>query len=203
MARPARIEENRPLAALREAAEIIRLLLAGDESGFAGERFTLAPGTALAYSRVRDAIPLLVGTWGRDTMRWAATVAAEVKLGGTANPDFVRVAREWIANDEVGVVTGCVTVVDEDGSRARALAAEVVRGYLDVVAHLDPTLGLEPGRPAPLEKFCIAGTPEQVAARVSELWDAGVDRVELGTPQGRTTVEGVELICERVLPLLR
>jgi hypothetical protein len=30
-----------------------------------------------------------------------------------------------------------------------------------------------------------------------------VDRVELGTPQGRTPLWGVALICERVLPLLR
>ena len=35
------------------------------------------------------------------------------------------------------------------------------------------------------------------------LWEAGADRVELGTPQGRTTREGVRLICERVVPLLR
>ena len=56
---------------------------------------------------------------------------------------------------------------------------------------------------APLERFCIAGTPEEVAARVVELWDAGADRVELGTPQGRSPLAGVDLICDRVLPLLR
>ena len=43
----------------------------------------------------------------------------------------------------------------------------------------------------PLDRFAIAGTPEEVAARVIELWEAGADRVELGTPQGRTTREGV------------
>lgn len=197
------IEEPRPLAALQEAVVIVRALLAGDERGVAGKRFTLEPGTALAYPRIRDSVPLLVGTWGRETMRWAATVADEVKLGGTANPDLVRVAREWIGKDSVGLVTGCVTVVDEDGDAARERAADVVRGYLDVVAHLDPTLELEPGEPLPLERFCIAGTPEQVAERVGELWNAGADRVELGTPQGLTTGEGVDLICERVLPLLR
>jgi hypothetical protein len=42
-----------------------------------------------------------------------------------------------------------------------------------------------------------------VAAQVVGLWEAGADRVELGTPQGRTTRDGVRLICERVLPLLR
>ena len=197
------IDEERPLVALGEAVEIIRALLAGDDGGVDGSRFTLAPGTKLAYPRVRSAVPLLIGTWGRETMSWAATVADEIKLGGTANPDFVRVAREWIADPDVGIVTGCVTVVDEDGDWARERAREVVEDYLGVVAHLDPTLALEPGEPPPVERFCIAGTPGDVAARVTELWEAGADRVELGTPQGRTTLGGVDLICERVVPLLR
>lgn len=197
------IDERRPLVALQEAVAIVRALLAGDDDGVDGSRFTLAAGATLAYPRVRSAVPLLIGTWGRETMRWAATVADEIKLGGTANPDLVRVAREWIADPAVGVVTGCVTVVDEDGGWARARAREVVEDYLGVVAHLDPTLELESGEPPPLSRFSISGTPEDVAARVIELWEAGAARVELGTPQGRTTLGGVDLICERVLPLLR
>jgi 5,10-methylenetetrahydromethanopterin reductase len=197
------IEEERPLAALREAVDIVRALLAGDDSGVAGERFTLAPGTRLSYPRVRDTVPLLVGTWGRETMRWAGTVADEVKLGGSANPDFVAVAREWLGNPEVRIVVGSVSVVDDDGAWARERARAAVEPYLEVVAHLDPTLALEPGEPAPLGRFCIAGTPEEVAAKVVELWDAGAHRVELGTPQGRSPLEGVGVLCERVLPLLR
>ena len=197
------IEEERPLAGLREAVEIVRALIAGDEAGVAGERFELAPRTTLAYPRVRDAVPLLVGTWGRKTARWAGTVAQEVKVGGSANPDLVAVVREWIGNPEVRVVLGSVSVVDEDGDWARERARTAVAPYLEVVAHLDPTLGLEPGEAPPLERFSIAGTPEEVAERVVGLWDAGADRVELVTPQGRTPLEGVDLVCERVLPLLR
>jgi 5,10-methylenetetrahydromethanopterin reductase len=194
------IEEERPLAALREAVVIIEALLAGDTSGVDGERFTLEPGTALAYPRARAKVPLLIGTWGRETARWAGTVADEVKIGGTANTDLLPVVRGWIDNPDVRLVVGCVTVVDEDGEWARAHAATVVQPYLDVVASHDPTL--EPGEKPSLERFCIAGTPDEVAGRVNELWDAGADRVELGTPQGRTPLAGVALICERVLPLL-
>ena len=60
-----------------------------------------------------------------------------------------------------------------------------------------------PGQEPPLDRFAIAGTPEEVAAQVIGLWEAGADRVELGTPQGRTTRDGVRLICERVVPSLR
>jgi 5,10-methylenetetrahydromethanopterin reductase len=136
-------------------------------------------------------------------MRWAGTVADELKLGGSANPAFVPVARKWLANDEVKIVVGSVSVVDENGVWARERARAAVAPYLGVVAHLDPTLEPGPGEPPPLDRFCIAGTPEDVAARVLELWDAGAARVELGTPQGRTPLEGVGVICDRVLPLLR
>ena len=195
------LREERPLEALREAVAVIRVLLARDESGFEGERFTLAPGTRLEYEPVRSAVPLTIGTWGRETARWAGTVADDVKVGGTANPDLLPLVRGWIDNPAVRVVTGCVAVVDEDGAWAREHARSVVGPYLDVVAPLDPTLP-EDEKPR-LERFCIAGTPEEVAARVRELWDAGADRVELGTPQGRTTLGGLELICDRVLPLVR
>jgi 5,10-methylenetetrahydromethanopterin reductase len=144
----------------------------------------------------------MIGTWGSSTARWAGTVARELKLGGSANPDLVPVARGWLDNPEVGVVLGCVSVVDEDGDWARDRARVMVEPYLEVVAHLDPTLELRPGQAAPLERFCIAGTPEEVAGRVIELWDAGAARVELGTPQGRSPTEGVGIICDRVLPLL-
>ena len=194
------IEEAQPLAALREAVAIVEALLAGDTAGVDGERFTLEPGIALAYPRVRDRVQLLIGTWGRETARWAGTVADEVKIGGSANPDLPPIVRGWIDNPDVRLVVGCVTVVDEDGAWARARAAQVVQPYLDVVASHDPTL--EPGAEPQLDRFCIAGTPEEVAERVHELWDAGADRVELGTPQGRTPLTGVELIGDRVLPLL-
>lgn len=197
------LEERRPLAALREAVTIVRALLAGDDSGFEGARYRLAPGTTLAYPRQRQAVPLMIGTWGKATAAWAGTVADEVKLGGSANPDLLPVVRDWIGNGAVKLVVGCVTVVDEDGAWARERARVAVEPYLEVVASLDPTIEARDGASLPLDRFCIAGTPEEVAGRVVELWDAGADRVELGTPQGRTTARGVDLICERLLPLLR
>jgi 5,10-methylenetetrahydromethanopterin reductase len=198
------VEEAQPLQGLREAVDIVAKLLSGDETGVAGERFRLAPGTALAYRRERPRVPLMIGSWGRRTIAWAGTVADEVKVGGTANPDLVPLVREWLgAGSSTRLVVGCVSVVDEDGDWARDRAREAVGPYLEVVARHDPTLELGPAEEPPLERFAIAGTPEDVAVRVRQLWDAGADRVELGTPQGRTTPTGIDLICERVLPLLR
>jgi 5,10-methylenetetrahydromethanopterin reductase len=197
------LDRRKPLTALREAVEIVRRLLAGDRSGLEGERFRLAPGAGLHYEPRRASVPLLIGTWRPRTAAFAGEVADEVKIGGCANPDMVRLMRQWIGNDDVGIVVGAVTVVDEDGDAARRRAHEEAALYLDVVGELDPTLELEPGEPPPLDRFTFAGTPEEVAEHARRLFDAGATRVEFGTPQGLTTAGGVELLAGRVLPLLR
>lgn len=197
------IEPRRPLTALRETVEIVRRLLAGDRSGLAGEVFSLAAGAGLAYEPLRREVPLMIGTWRPRTAAFAGEVAHELKIGGSANPDMVRLVREWIGNDDVAIVVGAVTVVDLDGRAARERARAEVEPYLGVVAHLDPTLELERGAEPPLDRFVLAGTPEEVAAQARRLLDAGAGRVEFGTPQGLTTSGGVDLLARRVLPLLR
>jgi 5,10-methylenetetrahydromethanopterin reductase len=197
------IDESRPLTRLREAVEIVRRLLARDSSGFTGEQFTLAPGAGLAYEPLRSKVPLLIGTWRPRAAAFAATVADEVKIGGCANPDMVRLMREWLGPDAPRIVVGAVTVVGEDGDAARRRAAEAVRMYLDVVGRLDASLELAAGDAVPIERFVLAGTPDDVARQTIALIDAGAYRVEFGTPQGQTTDEGVALLCDRVLPAVR
>jgi len=181
----------------------VRRLLAGDRSGFAGHRFFLAPDTGLNYEPLRRKVPLMIGTWASRTAALAGEVAEELKLGGCANPEMVRVAREWIGNDAVRIVVGAVTVVDEDGAAARRRARAEVELYLPVVAHRDPTLELRDGQEPPLDRFVFAGTPKEVAAHAERMFEAGASRVEFGTPQGLTTPAGLELIARQVLPNLR
>jgi 5,10-methylenetetrahydromethanopterin reductase len=188
------LEQPRPVETMREAVEVVRRLIAGDRSGFRGAHFELAPGAGLEYEPARRRIPLLLGTWRPRMAALAAEVADEVKIGGCANPAMVRLMREWIGRDEVGVVVGAVTVVDRDGDRARALAREKVAMYLEVVGGLDPTLA--PGE-TPLEKFVLAGTPAEVVAHVEELAAAGLKRVEFGDPVG------LDLLLAEVVPAFR
>jgi 5,10-methylenetetrahydromethanopterin reductase len=226
------IAQPRPLAHLAEAAAVVRALLAGETDGVAGRVFRLEPGVALRYERFRPRVPLLVGAWGPQTLALAGRIADEVKVGGAANPDVVPVVRERIAagaaaagraGHDVGIVVGAVSVVDEDGAAARALARSEVAMYLAVVADLDPTAEVPAdvlkavkahvaagdhaaaGRAIPddvLDRYAFAGTPDQIAAQVDRLFAAGAVRVELGTPHGLTPQHGIELIGTRVLPLL-
>jgi 5,10-methylenetetrahydromethanopterin reductase len=223
----------RPLAGLGDALEIVRRLLAGDARGYAGEVFSLEPGTALAYPRERRGVPLMVGTWSRGAARIAARLADEVKVGGSANPAMVRRMRRWLAEDlpryrrgedEVGVVVGALTVADRDGAAARCRARREVAMYLEVVGTLDPTArlpaGLLPGlrqllraskveaagRLVPddiLDLFAFAGTPEQISRQVEVLAEAGVRRIEFGTPHGAPAEAGIRLLAAQVLPHFR
>lgn len=217
------IEPARPLAALREAVEVVSRLLTGDTSGLAGEVFSLAEGAGLRYEPPRPRVPLLVGTWAARTAAFAGEVAQELKIGGSANPELVPVLRERIGNDSVRIVVGAVTVVDEDGAAARRKARTEAALYFPVVAGLDPTLEVAPrlvenvrrlvaagdaeaaGELIPdelLDRLAFAGTPAQVASRAAALYDAGAARVEFGTPHGLEPRAGVELLASRVLPAL-
>jgi 5,10-methylenetetrahydromethanopterin reductase len=218
------IEPRRPLTAIREAVEVIRRLLAGDESGFEGNQFSLAPGARLRYEPLRADVPLMIGTWGVRVAAYAGEMATELKIGGTANPDLVPVMRSRIGNDRVRIVVGAVTVVDEDAKAARQLAREEAALYFPVVAGLDPTLEVPPGLveevrrlvdarkraaagrlipDALLDKLAFSGTAEDVARQAAELYEAGAARVEFGTPHGLTPRRGVELLAERVVPEVR
>jgi 5,10-methylenetetrahydromethanopterin reductase len=227
------IDQPRPLTALAEAAEVVYRLLRGDTAGYEGRVFRLAPGTALRYPVHRADPPLLLGAWGPRGAALAGRIADEIKVGGSANPAMVAVIRDRVlagalgagrAADDIGIVLGAVTVVDTDGAAARARARTEVAMYLAVVADLDPTAELPAdllarvkelvdlgrheaaGRLIPddlLDLFAFSGTPEQVAAQAQALIDAGVRRVEFGTPHGLTDQRGVELLGSAVLPLLR
>jgi 5,10-methylenetetrahydromethanopterin reductase len=217
------LDQSDPVTAIREAWEVVRRLLGGDNSGFAGRRFSLAPGERLRYPVVRQSVPLLVGTWSPRLAAFAGEAAHELKVGGSANPDVVPVLRERIGNQEVRIVLGAVAVVDDDADRARRMARREVAMYLAVVAELDPTVSLEPelvGRVRALvaagddegagaqisddvlDRFAFAGSAEQVASHAEAVFDAGAGRVDFGTPHGAPESRGVELLCTEVLPRL-
>ena len=218
------VDQSQPVTAIREAWEIVTRLLAGDESAFTGERYSLPQGSRLGYERRRPGVPLLVGTWSPSLAAFAGEAAQEVKVGGSANPDVVPVMRQHIGDDDVRIVLGAVSVVDDDGQRARAIARREVAVYLAVVAELDPTISIDPellarvrklvaaddedgaGGQIPdhvLDRFAFSGTPEQVVAQAEAVFAAGAGRIDFGTPHGVPEERGIELLCKHVLPRLR
>ena len=225
------LETRRPVQTLREAALLVKHLLARRADAFKGDVFQLAAGATLQYAPLRDSIPIMVGTWGPRTASVAGEVADEIKIGGSANPAMVAQIMPHInagldlagrPRGSVGVCLGAVTVVDEDREAARALARREVALYLPVVAPLDPSMTdtewLERIQTAArngdydavardisdeiLDKFAYAGNPADVVRQVEGLIDGGATRVEFGTPHGIDAVAGIRLLGERVLPAL-
>jgi 5,10-methylenetetrahydromethanopterin reductase len=226
-------EPETPLQGMREAVVIIRSLLAGETAGLDGKVFQIDPQVKAPYPLPEGNIPLMIGTWGRKLTQIAGEIADEVKVGGSANPRMARAAARWLREGEakagretgsVGVVIGAVTVVDEDRDAARELARQEAALYLPVVAKLDPSVEIEEdlidrieanvrlgdresaGRLISddlLDKFAFSGRPQDLITQAEILFDAGVQRVEFGTPHGLDPKNGIRLLGEVVLPGLR
>ncbi len=223
------IEPARGVRALAEALRCVRHLLRRDPAPLAGDFFPLAGGDALRWPAVRADIPMLLGTWGEQTLRACAGDYQEIKVGGSTNPDLLPHFRRILhangdVNGDVDICIGAVCVVDEDGDAARARARREVALYLPIVAALDPTLTVEPDRLARireaaarfdyagaaaaisddlLARFAFAGTPAEVAEHTLALLAAGAQRVEFGTPHGLTPDGGLRLLGEQVLAIMR
>ena len=227
-------ELHPPIGAIREAAAIIRALLAGESAGYAGAVYQIAEHVRAPYPLPDAPIPLQIGTWGRKLAALAGEVADEVKIGGSANPDVIPLIADYIAEGEaragrprgsVKIVIGAVSVVDEDRDAARWQARKAASLYLPIVSKLDATLEIDPelmtrvqelvnagesdaaARLIPddmLDRFIFAGNPADIIEHCGRLYDAGAQRIELGTPHGASeAATGIRLIGERVIPALQ
>jgi 5,10-methylenetetrahydromethanopterin reductase len=149
-------------------------------------------------------IPIYLGGFGPKLLALAGRLQVDsLKLGGTTNPLIAKKARDTIANGDVAIVMGAVSVVDNDRKAARELARHEVAKYLDVVGEFDPTLDEDERASLSLfssrfqveaeahrsisdsllDKFAIAGSPAEVVERIRAMHGV-VHRFELGTPHG-------------------
>ena len=106
----------------------------------------------------------------------------------------------------IKLVIGAVSVIDENRELARWVARKSVALYLPIVSRLDPTLAIDPELMARVQAHVNAGartmpplglyrtifwiasflpaTRSDVISQCEALYDAGAQRIELGTPHG-------------------
>jgi 5,10-methylenetetrahydromethanopterin reductase len=221
----------------REAVETLKHLLSQNEDGYVGKYFSIKPGFALNYPTQET--PILLGAWGEKMGALAGEIADEIKIGGSSNPQMVRVMKDHLAVganrigrdiNDIRIVLGAVTVIDEDGEKARAISKRKAVIYINVIGDKDPTAledyfdEIQEIKKAMIHgnideavkylpedlsrRFIIAGTPKDIIAQTREMFEAGASRVEFGTPHGLANtyddeMKGVELLVNKVFPYFR
>ena len=217
-----------PLAAMRECVMSVRQLLRGETLDASGGVFDFHDVT-LTYPEEGAPTPIHMGVTGPKMLTLSGEIADGSVLSVAAGYDYVRWARERIDDgrraagrtDDHRITLYAIYSVDEDSARAR----EVVRGPLAFYNSLGPTAltdvygiseplqalvdagghdAVRDGMPDQwVEDLTIAGSPEEVAAKIESFYAIGVDCVALFPMPSDQVDRMVTVTAERVLPLLR
>ncbi len=128
--------EGRAVAAMKEAATIVRGVLDGGELDFTGKVFEAhVPALRDDAETPRWRVPLYFAGTGPMMLRAAAEVADGLLTASITTPAFVRYVRERVAEtgrDPDTLDLGCTIVasIDEDRERGRDGAREIAGMYL-------------------------------------------------------------------------
>lgn len=220
----------KPITQLKQAITGIIHLLSQSNEKFESEFFPIMGNESLKWNIPRSKIPILLGSWGLKTIEACFSLINSIKIGGTANPGITQIYASRLKEhasfygNDVNLVVGAVCVVDEDSEKAKYKAKKEVALYLPVVLDLDSTLSFSSSivegiteamktydydtacdyiTDDMLSKFAFAGNPEEISKQIISLYDAGAQRVELGTPHGLTMDSGVDLLGKEVLPTVK
>ncbi len=216
-----------PMAVMRACVSSVRSLLRGAELTTGDGPFHF-DRVQLTYPESGEPTPVHMGVTGPNMLRLSGEIADGSVLSVTAGDEYVRWARQRI--DEGRLRAGRagphrVTVfalysVDEDGEVARNIARAPLAFYRSMgVNALSDVYGIsdelrrlidEGGYEAVLagmpdrwiEDLTVAGTPQQVAAKIRALYDSGADSVALFPLPSDEVDRVIALTVSEVLPVL-
>jgi 5,10-methylenetetrahydromethanopterin reductase len=223
---------KRPLAAMREALQIIRTMVS-DGPAPEPSLFTARPDVHLDFPPTRPRLPIYVGAVNARMLGVSGELADGVQLGAITSPGYVRWAKERItdgaraAGRDPGALDLAANVlisVDRDAAAARKAVREVLAYYLhrvegvvvdtsgadpaqvDAVRRAVREEGVAKGAQAVTEHlidvFAAAGEPDQVAERLRDYVDAGLDGLLAWHVLGPDPHQGLELLARNVAPAL-
>ena len=174
---------------LEDALQICRMMFTQDVTTFQGKHYRVEA----AFNNpkpIRGDIPILIGGSGeRKTLRMVAQYADGSNLFG----DVERVKHL------LGVLEGhCETVGRDFGEITKTTMRRIVIGDTDA----DARAKLErSGVPEQMWPMFVLGAPEQVAERIQELVDAGVEGVTVGMVDAHDP-DAVRAVGETLGPIL-
>ncbi len=211
-----------PLGAVRECTVSLRRLFAGEELTEQG----LFDFDAVSLThRPAEDLPMYLGMVGPKGLQLAGEIADGTVLSVLAGVAYVNWARERIAEGAGAagraesphrVATYVLYSVDHDGQAAREAVREATAFYLTAMPDnaLSDVYGIQPQLqellaagalelelpPAWLEDLAVAGDPEEVAAKIRALLEAGSNSVCLWLFPLDRGEDQLRLTAREVLP---
>ncbi len=223
------IAHSQPLAALREAVQVIRYILSGNAGGFSGEVFSIQPGLDFKWKGYREHTPIFVGSRSPGGMAVAGEVADELHLPNCVAPEFVALAKKQVRKgmEKAGrdgpmipLASSPQCGISRDREAAVRHAQDRIGGFIEWMEVPCELMGIgrdevtrlsEAKRRGDreyldrnltgryLQAFAVAGTPQDVLEQLERLAYLGIDHVTLNEP-GPNLDEALELLGKEVLP---
>jgi 5,10-methylenetetrahydromethanopterin reductase len=217
------------LAPVKECVNVVRRLLGGETVSFEGATFSCSD-VALHYPQ---AVPIYIGAFGPKMLTLSGAIADGTIIGLITSTDYVRWARERIAEGALAhgrtgqhkVVVFVFFSIDANAERARAKVRGLMALYLQIIhaggLHATTDISgitadlhaiLEAGGVAALERemptawledLSVTGTPAQCAERIEAYYAAGADSVILMPMPHETAEDAIRLAAREMFPLLR
>jgi 5,10-methylenetetrahydromethanopterin reductase len=216
-----------PLTVLRESVTTVGRLLAGENVTFDGKVFKF---DAIQLTHLPAApMPIYMGVIGPKMLRLAGEIADGTVVSVLASPQYVSWLRERVdegmaegSKTSHRVATFALYTVDADAAKAKQTLRQTTAFYLAAVPRsaLTDVYGIgdelwdmyeRGGEDAPaliarempdqwVDDLAIAGDPDECAAKIQALLDAGSDSVALFPMPVDRTAEIVEMTARDVLP---
>jgi 5,10-methylenetetrahydromethanopterin reductase len=207
---------DRPLPHLREAVEVVRRLLTGEEVTFLGETTTV-DGARLDFTPIRSSIPVYLGVTGPRALALAGEIADGVLLNGFVSLAYTERAVEIVRSaaraagrdpDAVEIAASIHVAIDADGQAARDATRTLVATYLGGFPNIARESGILPAlldrieavyraegaaAAAPLiddrivDDLTIAGTISEVRSALARRREAGVQLPVVSFAQSHMT----------------
>jgi len=227
------IPTARPLTRTKEAVDLIRLLISGQNAKFDGKEFHWSDQAYMRYTPVRKKIPIYVGGQG-DKMLVYSGAAGDGALPILYPPEFAEYAVQKISegaksagkNPKDVEIAGCIWM-----SIARTREEAITQTLKELIAYFGPLLGekglasvglshaiFEPVHTAFKQKgikeaaklvddqmlrLAVHGSPDECIAQLEKLERAGVDVAMIGSPLGPDPKNSIRILGEKIIPYFK
>jgi len=227
------IEAHKPLTRTKEAVELIRSLLSGKVTKYAGGEFNWSEQCYMRFKPIRDKIPVYIGGQG-DKMLEYSGAAGDGALPILYPPEFADYAVKKISEGAVKAgkspgdvdVAGCVWM-----SIAKDKESAVIDPLKELVAYFGPLLGAKGLAQVGLShddfaevhstfkqkglaeaiklvtpemlRLAVIGSPDDCLSQLEKLEKAGVNQVLIGAPLGPNPRESISMIGKEIIPRLK